>query len=214
MNRLNVGPFVKAIAALNLLLALLMLVPSLWQPVMVAGALFPARFVNDAAAFKDVGFLLPVWLTPISSAFLHGGILHVGLNMMMLAMIAPNLERVLGQSNVAILYGVGIFAAAAAQIAADPNSMVPVVGASGAISALIAAHVTLFPRERPKPLGPIPGKWAHALKLLVGWIALNLMLGFVGPSIGVTIAIWAHIGGFAAGLLLTWPLLRYRYRNA
>jgi membrane associated rhomboid family serine protease len=123
MNRLNVGPFVKAIAALNLLLALLMLVPSLWQPVMVAGALFPARFVNDAAAFKDVGFLLPVWLTPISSAFLHGGILHVGLNMMMLAMIAPNLERVLGQANVAILYGVGIFAAAAAQIAADPNSL-------------------------------------------------------------------------------------------
>lgn len=214
MKRLNVGPFVKAIAAINLLLALLMLVPAIWEPVMIAGALFPARFFADPAAFQGAGFMLPVWLTPISSAFLHGGILHVGLNMMMLAIIAPNLERVLGEKNIAILYGVGIFAAAAAQVAADTAAMIPVVGASGAISALIAAHVTLFPRERPKPLGPIPGKWAHALKLLAGWSALNLMIGFVGPSIGVTIAIWAHIGGFAAGLLLTWPLLRFRYRNA
>ena len=214
MNRLNVGPFVKAIAAINLLLALLMLIPAIWEPVMIAGALFPARFFADAAAFQGAGFMLPVWLTPISSAFLHGGILHVGLNMMMLAIIAPNLERVFGEKNIIILYVFGMFAAAAAQVAADITSMVPVVGASGAISALIAAHVTLFPSERPKPLGLIPGKWAHALKLLAGWAALNLMLGFVGPSIGVSIAIWAHIGGFAAGLLLTWPLLRFRYRNA
>jgi membrane associated rhomboid family serine protease len=214
LNRLNVGPFVKAIAAINLLLALLMLVPAIWEPVMIAGALFPARFFADSAAFQGAGFMLPVWLTPISSAFLHGGILHVGLNMMMLAIVAPNLERVLGEKNIIILYAVGIFAAAAAQVAADTASMIPVVGASGAISAVIAAHVTLFPRERPKPLGPIPGKWAHSLKLLLGWTVLNLMLGFVGPSIGVTVAIWAHIGGFAAGLALTWPLLRFRYRNA
>ena len=214
MNHLTVGPFVKAIAAINLLLALLMLIPAVWEPVMIAGALFPARFFADPAAFQGAGFMLPVWLTPVSSAFLHGGILHVGLNMMMLAIIAPNLERVLGETNIIILYAVGMFAAAAAQVAADITSMIPVVGASGAISALIAAHVTLFPRDRPKPVGPIPGKWAHALKLLVGWTVLNLMLGFVGPSIGVTIAIWAHIGGFAAGLMLTWPLLRYRYRNA
>jgi membrane associated rhomboid family serine protease len=214
LNRLNVGPFVKTIAAINLLLALLMLVPAVWEQVMIAGALFPARFFGDGAAFQGAGFLLPVWLTPISSAFLHGGILHVGLNMMMLAIIAPNLERVLGEKNIAILYGAGICAAAAAQVGADPSSMVPVVGASGAISALIAAHVTLFPRDRPQPIGPIPGKWVHAIKLLLGWAALNLLLGFVGPSIGIAIAIWAHIGGFVAGLVLTWPLLSWRYRNA
>jgi membrane associated rhomboid family serine protease len=214
MNRLSIGPFVKVIAAINLLLAVLMLVPALWEPIMVAGALFPARFMGETAAFQGVGFMLPVWLTPISSAFLHGGILHVGLNMMMLAIIAPNLERVLGGTNIAILYGVGIIASAAAQVASDPTSMVPMVGASGAISALIAAHVTLFPREKPKPIGPIPGPWAHALKLMAGWVVLNLMLGFVGPIIGMAIAIWAHIGGFAVGLALTWPLLRFRYRNA
>lgn len=214
MNRLNVGPFVKTIAAINLLLALLMLVPAIWEPVMTAGALFPARLMGETAAFQGAGYLLPAWLTPITAAFLHGGILHVGLNMMMLAMVAPNLERVLGQSNTAILYGVGIVASAAAQVAADPASIVPVVGASGAISALLAAHVTLFPHEKPKPLGALPGAWAHGMKLFAGWVVLNLMLGFVGPSIGMEIAIWAHIGGFAAGLLLTWPLLRWKYRNA
>jgi membrane associated rhomboid family serine protease len=214
MSRPSVGPFVKAVAALNLLLALLMLVPVIWEPVMVAGALFPARFFTDSSAFQSAGFMLPVWLTPISSAFLHGGLLHVGLNMMMLAVIAPNLERVLGSRNIAILYIAGIIASAAAHIASDPLSMVPMVGASGAISALIAAHVTLFPRERPKPLGPLPGPWAHAVKLMLGWVLLNLMFGFVGPSVGVQIAIWAHIGGFAAGLALTWPLLRWKYRDA
>ncbi len=213
MNRLAIGPFVKAIAAINILLAALMLVPGFWEPIMMAGALFPARFTSEAI---DAGgaFLLPVWLTPISSAFLHGGLLHVGLNMMMFALVAPNVERVLGQGSLAILYGVGIIASAAAQVLADPSSTVPVVGASGAISAIMAAHVALFPRERPQPLGPIPGKWAHALKLMAGWVVLNLMIGFVGPSVGVQIAVWAHIGGFAAGLALVWPLLNWKYRNA
>jgi membrane associated rhomboid family serine protease len=211
--RLNIGPFVKAIVAINVLIAALMLVPAFWEPIMMAAALFPARFGTEAI---DSGgaFMLPYWLTPLSSAFLHGGLLHLGMNMAMLALFAPNVERVLGQGGVATLYGVGILASAAAQVLADPGSVTPVVGASGAISAIMAAHLALFPRERPKPLGLIPGKWAHALKLLIGWVVLNLMLGFVGPSVGVQIAIWAHIGGFAAGLALVWPLLRWRYRNA
>jgi membrane associated rhomboid family serine protease len=214
VNRLPIGPFVKVIAGLNVLLSVLMLVPAIRDPVILAGALFPARFVFDSAAFQAAGFMLPFWLTPLSSAFLHVGLLHVGFNMLMLVMIAPNLERVLGSANVAILYAVGIIAAAAAQIASDPTSVVPMVGASGAVSALIAAHVVLFPRERPKPLGPLPGPWAHALKLMVGWIILNILMGFMGADLGTPIAIWAHIGGFAAGLALAWPLLRWKYRNA
>jgi membrane associated rhomboid family serine protease len=214
MMQISVGPVVKAIAAINILIAAVMLIPALWEPVMIAGALFPARFTVGDAGLQGAGFLLPAWLTLISSAFLHGGILHVGLNMMMLAVIAPNLERVLGPRYLLLLYGAGMLAAGAAEILVKPTSMIPIVGASGAISALMAAHTTLFPRERPKPLGPLPGAWAHALKLMAGWIVLNLMLGFVGPSLGVSIAIWAHIGGFAAGLVLTWPLLRWKYRNA
>ena len=74
--RVAAGPFIKAIAGINLLVAAIMLIPALWEPVMVAGALFPARFTAGDAAFQGY-FVLPVWLTPVTSAFLHGGILHV-----------------------------------------------------------------------------------------------------------------------------------------
>lgn len=208
------GPVTKTIAAINIVVALIMLIPGLYEPLTIAGALIPARFSMGDAVFGDVGYMLPPLLTPISSAFLHGGILHVALNMLMLLMVGANLERVLGSKGIAIIYAAGIFAAAAAQIASDPQSAVPVVGASGAISALFASHMQLFPRNRPKAWGAVSGKLVHSLQLLAAWIAFNLMMGFVGPGIGVNIAIWAHIGGFIAGLLLTWPLLHWRYRNA
>ncbi|MFD1766283.1 rhomboid family intramembrane serine protease [Sphingorhabdus buctiana] len=208
------GPVTKTIAAINIVVAVIMLIPGLYEPLTIAGALIPARFSMGDAVFGDVGYMLPAWLTPISSAFLHGGILHVALNMLMLLMVGANLERVLGSKGIAIIYAAGIFAAALTQFASDPQSAVPVVGASGAISALFASHMQLFPRNRPKAWGAVSGKLIHSLQLLAAWIAFNLMMGFVGPGIGVNIAIWAHIGGFIAGLLLTWPLLNWRYRNA
>lgn len=208
------GPVTKTIAAINIVVAVIMLIPGLYEPLTIAGALIPARFSMDDAVFGDVGYMLPAWLTPISSAFLHGGILHVALNMLMLLMVGANLERVLGSKGIAIIYAAGIFAAALTQFASDPQSAVPVVGASGAISALFASHMQLFPRNRPKAWGAVSGKLIHSLQLLAAWIAFNLMMGFVGPGIGVNIAIWAHIGGFIVGLLLTWPLLNWRYRNA
>lgn len=208
------GPVTKTIAAINIVVAVIMLIPGLYEPLTIAGALIPARFSMGDAVFGDVGYMLPAWLTPISSAFLHGGILHVALNMLMLLMVGANLERVLGGKGIAMIYTAGIFAAAAAQFASDPQSVVPVVGASGAISALFASHMQLFPRNRPKAWGAVSGKLIHSLQLLAAWIAFNLMIAFVGPGIGVNIAIWAHIGGFIAGLLLTWPLLNWRYRNA
>lgn len=208
------GPVTKTIAAINIVVAVIMLIPGLYEPLTIAGALIPARFSMGDAVFGDVGYMLPAWLTPISSAFLHGGILHVALNMLMLLMVGANLERVLGSKCIAIIYAAGIFAAALTQFASYPQSAVPVVGASGAISALFASHMQLFPRNRPKASGAVSGKLIHSLQLLAAWIAFNLMMGFVGPGIGVNIAIWAHIGGFIAGLLLTWPLLNWRYRNA
>jgi membrane associated rhomboid family serine protease len=211
--RIVPGTFTKTIAAMNIVTAVLMLIPALYLPMMVAGALIPARFTLGTDVVAGY-FLLPAVLTPISSAFLHANFLHLGMNMMMLIVVAPNVERVLGTKAVIGLYSAGLLAAALAECLAKPESMAPVVGASGAISALIASYAQLFPREQQKPLGPIPPRSAHALKLFAGWSALNAMLWFAGPSLGVNIAVWAHIGGFAAGLLLTWPLLKWRYRNA
>ena len=85
------GPVTKTIAAINIALAVLVLIPGLYAPVTVAGALIPARFSLGDGVFGEVGYMLPVWLTPLSSAFLHGGILHVALNMLMLLMVGANL---------------------------------------------------------------------------------------------------------------------------
>jgi membrane associated rhomboid family serine protease len=203
------GSFVKIVGVINVGIAVLMLIPSVWEFMVVAGGLFPARFTQGDAAFHGA-FLFPVWLTPISSAFLHLGIMHVGLNMVMLLLIGSNLERVMGTGLVAGLFTIGIFAAALAECAIKPHSMEPIIGASGGLSALIASYAQLFPRQRQKPLWLLSPRVAHAIKLLAAWIALNGMFWFAGPGIGLRIAIWAHIGGFVAGLVLTWPLMKLR----
>jgi membrane associated rhomboid family serine protease len=72
----------------------------------------------------------------------------------------------------------------------------------------------LFPNKQPKRWGPVPAAIARPLHLTLAWIGLNLAMGFVGPGLGIAIAIWSHIGGFVMGLALARPLLLWRYRNA
>ena len=208
------GPVTNVLVALNIAIAFVLMVPVWWQHAVIAGALFPARFGAGATAFDDVGFMIPAILTPISAAFLHGGIAHVVLNMLMLLLIGKMVERVLGPFMYLLLYFIGAYAAALAEYVVAPNSMIPVIGASAAMSAIIGAYVVLFPNKQPKNWGPIPASIARPLHLLVAWIALNLALGFVAPGLGMGIAIWSHIGGFVAGLLLARPLLLWRYRKA
>jgi membrane associated rhomboid family serine protease len=118
-----------------------------------------------------------------------------------------------GAGGIAILYLVGAYAAAATQWAFAPASAVPMIGASGAISAVVGAYAVLFGRRRAKRLGPIPAHIVHIVWLAAAWIGIQLLIGFAGMG-GVTVAIGAHIGGFVAGLVLARPLLRWRYRRA
>ncbi|MEP7350819.1 MAG: rhomboid family intramembrane serine protease [Sphingorhabdus sp.] len=208
------GPVTNALAIINLVIATVLLVPAWWQQAVISGGLFPARFGAGSEAFQGLGFLLPAWITPLSAAFLHGGLVHVILNMLMLLLIGKMVERVLGAKMYLLLYVIGAYAAALAEWIGSPQSLTPVVGASGAISAVIGAYVLLFPNQPPKPWGPISAKIARPLHLLIAWIALNVMIGFVGPGLGISIAIWSHIGGFIAGLLLVRPMLLWRYRKA
>ena len=219
--RLPRGPVTNALVALNVAIAAVLLVPIWWQHALIAGALFPARFGAGANAFADAGVLVPAILTPISAAFLHGGIAHVVLNMLMLLLIGKMVERVTGGVLYLLLYFTGAYAAAIMECAAaflgwpmSAGVMTPIIGASGALSAIIGAYVMLFPNKQPKDWGPIPASIARPLHLLAAWAALNLALGFVAPDWGMGIAIWSHIGGFIAGLLLARPLLRWRYRKA
>ncbi len=215
------GPITNALVIINLVIAFVLLVPIWWQYAVVSGGLFPIRLSGDNSAFEGVGFLVPAFLTPLSAAFLHGGIMHVLMNMLMLLLIGKMVERVLGGNLYLGLYLVGAYAAAGTEWFAavmqwpmSADMMAPAIGASGAISAIIGAYVLLFPNEQPKPWGPVPAQIARPLHLTIAWVGLNLALGFVGPGLGVDIAIWSHIGGFVAGLFLARPLLLWRYRKA
>lgn len=215
------GPVTNALVVMNLLIATLLLVPSWWQYAVRAGGLFPIRLSGASSSFADVGFLVPAILTPFTAAFLHGGIAHVVMNMLLLLLIGKMVERVLGGGLYLGLYFVGAYAAAGTEwlgavmkLPMSAAMMAPAIGASGAIAAIIGAYVLLFPNQQPKPWGPIPANFARPLHLTVAWVGLNLAMGFVGPRLGVSIAIWSHIGGFIAGLILARPLLLWRYRKA
>jgi len=157
---------------------------------------------------------LPAWLTPWSSALIHGSWLHLGLNMLVLVFVGSQVERVLGGSGLLLAYLIGAIAAAATQFAVDPSSNMPMVGASGAISALFGLYALFFGRPKQVTANQKINRWIHAAWLLATWIVLQWMSGVLAGGQGILLATPAHIGGFIAGLLLQRPLLLWRYRRA
>ncbi len=173
----------------------------------VVAGFIPVRLTLDV----PVPGLLPAWLTPFSATLVHGGWGHLLFNCMTLAVVGPSTELAVGKRGLAVLWIVGAVASAAAQWAVDPMSAVPVVGASGAISAVLGSYALLFGETRARAIGPIPQRVVHALWLGAAWLALNLLMGFAGAAAGAPIAIAAHVGGFVAGMVLLRPLLRWRW---
>lgn len=158
---------------------------------------------------------LPVAITPLTATLLHAGWLHIGFNLLMLLFCGRQVEHVLGRWPTLALYGAGAYAAAAAQWAIDPNSGIPMIGASGAISALMGTYALLYSRQSVRSWGPFSASFLRVLWLAAGWIVLQAMLGLatrIGEGGLGQIAVAAHVGGFVAGLLLTRPLLRWRFR--
>jgi len=173
------------------------------------GGFIPARL----SGLQVIG-ALPVWLTPLSATLLHGGAIHIGFNLLMLFYCGREDEVALGPPGIVVLYVVGAYAAAAAQYVAGPHSPVPMIGASGAISALVGAYAILYGQRRPSKYSPAVARWLHIGWLALAWIAVQLMLGLVSRTEGMAIAAAAHIGGFIAGLVLARPMLAWRYRKA
>ncbi|MDB5672550.1 MAG: rhomboid family intrarane serine protease, partial [Alphaproteobacteria bacterium] len=109
---------------------------------------------------------------------------------------------------------VGAYVGAGAQYLIDPHSAVPMIGASGAISAVLGAYAMLFGKNRVKVANPTLALWLHVLWLAAAWIGLQLLVGFAFTPGGEGIAVAAHIGGFIAGLALAKPLLLLKWRGA
>ena len=145
----------------------------------------------------------------LSHMFLHAGFLHLAGNMLFLWIFGDNLEDQMGHVGFLIFYLASGLVAALAQIAPDPASTIPMVGASGAIAGVMGGYLLLFPRARVDILlifiiffrvFTIP-----AFIVLGLWFALQIFGGLGTPTEEGGVAYWAHAGGFVAGIVLTLP---------
>jgi membrane associated rhomboid family serine protease len=170
----------------------------------------PARLSGAPVSWPAV----PAFLTPLSATLVHSGLIHLGFNLLVFVWCGAAVERVIGNWGLVVLYVIGAYAAALAQWAVDPAGSVPMVGASGAISAVMGAFALSFGRARRVSSSPAVNRWVNAIWLMLAWVVLQLMMGWLAGGQGFLLATPAHVGGFAAGLVLQRPLLLWRYRKA
>ncbi|MEG8221025.1 rhomboid family intramembrane serine protease [Sphingomonas sp. HH69] len=204
----------NGIAAISFAVFLILYLTGHIDNAAVLGGFIPAR-VGDPDLLAGLA-AVPWWLTPLTCTLIHAGWLHVGFNMLMLVFCGRHVEHVLGKGPTLLLYAVGAYAACGAQWLIDPGSTWPMVGASGAISAVVATYALLYSQQQVRRIGPFSANIVRLAWLAGGWIALQLMIGFAtagGMGDLGQIAVAAHIGGFLAGLALTRPLLRWRFRK-
>jgi len=153
----------------------------------------------------------PIWLTLLTSMFMHGGWLHIGGNMLFLFIFGDNIEKAYGHVKYIVFYLICGIIAGLAHVFSQPDSPIPSLGASGAISGVMAAYLVLFPTNRVKVLltlgvvllRPI---MVPAVVMIGVWALLQFVNGL--GAIAVTdqtsgVAYWAHIGGFIAGVVIT-----------
>lgn len=173
-------------------------------------------FVSTASDLLDWPRL---FLTLLTSQFLHGGLLHLASNMLYLWIFADNVEDRVGHVRFLVLYLASGIAAAVTQLLISPRSAIPMVGASGAIAGVLGAYLLMFPSARILTLVPIGLFWETvewpAVFFLGFWFLLQWVQGLT--TIGVVadvggVAFWAHIGGFVCGMILVGLLAPRRRR--
>lgn len=173
-------------------------------PARLSGLMLPFPWANA----------VPAILTPLTATLVHGSLMHIGFNLLFLVFCGIQVERVLGAAGFAVLYVVGAFAASAAQYFVSPLSIVPMIGASGAISAVIGAYALSFGRAKAVTRNFKLNRWINVAWLMVAWVLIQMAAGWLADTRGVLVATPAHVGGFIAGLLLQRPLLLWHYRKA
>lgn len=159
---------------------------------------------------------VPAWATLLTCVFLHGGWMHFFGNMWSLWIFGDNVEDRYGHLGYLIFYLLCGVAASAAHYLAAPTSMIPTIGASGAIAGVMGAYMLLYPRARVLTLVPlvvILQVLSLPAPLFLGvWFLMQFYHGAVSSASGAAagVAWWAHIGGFVVGLVVTWLLGRQR----
>ncbi|MBH0177108.1 MAG: rhomboid family intramembrane serine protease [Nitrospira sp.] len=164
----------------------------------------PAMVFGHAALPENTAVAIPASLTLLTSMFLHGGWMHLLGNMLYLWIFGNNIEDAMGHAKYIVFYILCGVLAALAHAMTDPSSQIPMVGASGAISAVLGAYLLLYPRAHVLVLLPALGMTRIAAGVVLGmWFVTQLVSG--GMSVGAQgggVAFFAHIGGFVAGMAL------------
>jgi membrane associated rhomboid family serine protease len=210
---------------------------ALWPPGLPPGQILPARRAYEAflvefglvpcrlggvcpaAVATALAGAPPPWLTVFTSMFLHGGLFHVGGNMLYLWIFGDNVEDSMGRGRFVAFYLLCGAVAAAAQYASHPGSTVPMIGASGAVSGTLGAYLVLHPRAHVWTLVGVGWFWrllpVPAVVVLGFWVVVQAInaLGTFGSGRTGGVAFLAHVGGFVAGLALI-PLFRRSRRVA
>ena len=164
--------------------------------------LIPATLVGDVHLNPELRLVAPV-ATLVTYMFLHGGWLHLAGNMLFLWVFGDNIEDAMGHRRFAAFFVLGGVIAGLAQALAEPGARAPIIGASGAIAAVLGAYLMLYPRAKilvPILIFPV---FLPAVLPLLFWIAFQVFTAMSGG--GGSVAWWAHIGGFVAGALLIVP---------
>ena len=170
-----------------------------------AFGVIPAVIFDQTSLSPSVE-MVPAWLTPFTSMFLHGGWGHLLGNMLYLWIFGNNVEDALGHVRFFIFYIICGVGAVYAHAAFDPNSLVPLIGASGAISGVLGAYLLLYPHARVLVAVPL-GFMMRTLYLptrviLVLWFALQVLNSLITPEGQGGVAWTAHVGGFLLGMIL------------
>jgi membrane associated rhomboid family serine protease len=150
----------------------------------------------------------PTWLTLFTSMFMHGGLLHLGGNMLFLWIFGNNVEDSMGRVKFVAFYLLGGLAATVGQVLVSPDAAVPNIGASGAVAGVLGGYILLFPRARVVTIIFIVFFFTivelPALVILGFWFVQQVLFGYFDLNTGGAgggVAYFAHIGGFAFGLL-------------
>jgi len=174
--------------------------------------MIPARLFGTATLDPALAEV-PAWATVLTSMFMHGGWMHLGFNMLFLWIFGDNVEDSMGHGRYLAFYLLCGVAAALAQVFVNPDSTIPMVGASGAISGVLGAYLLLHPRATVRTiifLGVFATMMHLPALIVLGlWFLLQLVSAAFSTSGEPGVAFWAHVGGFVAGMALV-PLFKKR----
>jgi membrane associated rhomboid family serine protease len=209
------GPafFTLAIIAINIVVFALLQLPD--EAFTYAWAAVPRELTSGQDIVGRVpvdGFFIelgetpePIYLTLISSMFMHGGWLHLGGNMLFLWIFGDNVEHAMGHIPFVVFYLAAGIVATLAHVLFNPDSVIPLVGASGAISGVLGAYLVMFPRNRVLVFLFRFVVWVPAIVAIGMWAVFQFIAGL--GQIAATeqtagVAYLAHIGGFVAGVVV------------